>query len=105
MIHAEFFGGKPPKGFQVSGHSGTAPAGEDLVCAAVTSAVRLTETLINDTLQVGAEVTVEESTATITLRLPDQAPKCAGKALLALQRYLKELSLECPDGIGVVVRK
>ena len=105
MIQAEFFGGKPPKGFKVSGHSGTAPAGEDILCAAVTSAVRLTETLINDTLQVGAKVAVEESTATVALTLPDDAPKCAYKALSALQRYLKELSLECPDGIGVVVRK
>ena len=35
-------------GFEVKGHSGYAPQGEDIVCAAVTSAVRLTECAIND---------------------------------------------------------
>ena len=30
-------------GFEVSGHSGYADAGEDIVCAAITSAVRLVE--------------------------------------------------------------
>ena len=30
-----------PAGFDVSGHSGYAAAGEDIVCAAVTSAVRM----------------------------------------------------------------
>ena len=35
-------------GFEVKGHSGYAPEGEDIVCAAVTSAVRLTECTINE---------------------------------------------------------
>ena len=35
-------------GFDVKGHSGYAEAGEDIVCAAITSAVRLTEATVND---------------------------------------------------------
>ena len=34
-------------GFDVSGHSGYGPEGGDIVCAAVTSTVRLAECVIN----------------------------------------------------------
>ena len=37
-------------GFEVSGHSGYADAGEDIICAAITSAVRLVEATVNDVL-------------------------------------------------------
>ena len=37
-------------GFEVKGHSGYAGAGEDIVCAAVTSAVRLVEATVNDVM-------------------------------------------------------
>ena len=36
--------------FEVKGHSGYAEAGSDIVCAAVTSAVRLVECSLNDVL-------------------------------------------------------
>ncbi|MDD5932654.1 MAG: ribosomal-processing cysteine protease Prp, partial [Oscillospiraceae bacterium] len=35
-------------GFDSQGHSGYAEAGEDIVCAAITSAIRLVEATIND---------------------------------------------------------
>ena len=42
--------------FEVQGHSGYAPEGEDIVCAAVTSAVRLAECAVNDVLGLEAAV-------------------------------------------------
>jgi uncharacterized protein YsxB (DUF464 family) len=96
MIRAEFFGGTSPKGFRISGHSGSAPAGEDLVCAAVTSAVRLTEAHVNDVLSSGAAVSVEPVPAAISLTLPERAPEGAFQALEALRLYLRELSRENP---------
>ena len=45
-------------GFEVKGHSGYAEEGEDIVCAAITSAVRLTEATINDVLGLEASVKV-----------------------------------------------
>ena len=57
-------------GFEVKGHSGYAPQGEDIVCAAVTSAVRLTECAVNDVLGLGASVKVRESDASITMKIP-----------------------------------
>ena len=37
-------------GFDAEGHSGYAEEGEDIVCAAVTSAVRLVEATVNDVM-------------------------------------------------------
>ena len=45
-------------GFTVQGHSGYADEGSDIICAAVTSAVRLTECAVNDVLGLGASVKV-----------------------------------------------
>ena len=47
-------------GFTVQGHSGYGEAGSDIVCAAVTSAVRLTECAVNDVLGLGASVKIRE---------------------------------------------
>ncbi|MEI3383901.1 MAG: ribosomal-processing cysteine protease Prp [Dysosmobacter sp.] len=49
-------------GFDVQGHSGYAEAGADIVCAAITSAVRLVETTVNDVLGSAASVKVAEVT-------------------------------------------
>ena len=57
-------------GFDVSGHSGYAPEGEDIVCAAITSTVRLIECTLNDVMGLCAAVKVHEKTASISLRLP-----------------------------------
>ena len=43
-------------GFDAKGHSGYGTAGTDIVCAAVTSAVRLAETTVNDVLGLAASV-------------------------------------------------
>ena len=46
------------------------PQGEDILCAAVTSAVRLTECAVNDVLGLEAAVKVREKDASISLKLP-----------------------------------
>lgn len=88
-------------GFSCQGHSGCAEAGRDIVCAAVTSAVRLAECTINDVLHAGAEVRIHEKTAAITLRLP--AGAFQGEPVLqGLFLYLCELSKEYPDYLTVL---
>ena len=42
--------------FTIEGHSGWADSGEDILCAAITSAVRLTECAVNDVLGLEAQV-------------------------------------------------
>ena len=57
-------------GFSVSGHSGYAEHGEDIVCAAITALVTMAEATINDVCGAKAKVRVKEEDARITLTLP-----------------------------------
>ena len=57
-------------GFSVSGHSGYAEAGSDIVCAAVSTAITFVECTINDVLGNHANTKVNENEPRITLTLP-----------------------------------
>ena len=93
-------------GFEVKGHSGYAPEGEDIVCAAITSAVRLTECAVNDVLGLEASVKVREKDASITLKLPNglgQTNESTCQTLLAaLMVHFVQLAEEYPDHISVL---
>lgn len=93
-------------GFDVKGHSGFAQEGEDIVCAAVTSAVRLCECAINDVLGLEASVKVRQKDASISLKLPaslGQTNESTCQTLLtALMVYLTELHEEYPENISVL---
>ena len=96
--------GERVSGFTAKGHSGYAEAGSDIVCAAVTSAIRMTECAVNDVLGLEASVLVRDDT--ISLRLPgglSQSNESTCQTLLtALMLYLTELHEEYPDNILVV---
>ena len=71
MIKCEFFMENDRiTGFSVSGHSGYAEAGSDIVCAAVSAIVTMAEATINDVCGAKAKVRVGEDEARITLKLP-----------------------------------
>ena len=57
-------------GFSISGHSGYAEAGSDIVCAAISAVVTMAEATINDVCGAKAKVRVGEDEARITLKLP-----------------------------------
>lgn len=92
-------------GVRVSGHSGYAEAGQDIVCAAVTSAVRLTETVINDVLGLSAPVDVREAEGRISICLPENAAEADEQScqsyLAGLMLYCTTLHEEYPDHIEV----
>lgn len=92
--------------FEVQGHSGYAPEGEDIVCAAVTSAVRLAECAVNDVLGLEAAVKVKEKDASISLKLPGglgQTNESTCQTLLtALMVYCVQLHEEYPENIIVL---
>lgn len=109
MVRAEFLteGGRVC-GFSISGHSGYAEDGSDIVCAAVTSAVRLTEAALNTVLGLGVDFSVDGENAAIRCRVPDtlspsQQEQCQA-SMAALLVYLSELKEEYPDNINVVER-
>ena len=96
MTTAEFaMDGSRVTGFTIKGHSKFADAGEDLVCAAITSAVRLTECAVNDVLGLGATVKVDEQRASISLKLPrnleGEADSVCQTLLTSLMVYLVQL--------------
>lgn len=90
----------------MEGHSGLAQQGEDILCAAVTSAVRLVECTVNDVLGLEAGVKVKEDKALISLKLPGglgQTNESTCQALLTgLMVYLSQLQEEYPDNIIVM---
>ena len=93
-------------GFDASGHSGYAREGEDIVCAAVTSTVRLIECVLNEVMGLCAAVKVNEKTALISLRIPGSLGQTAESTcqtlLTGMMVYLSELHSEYPDNIEVL---
>ena len=57
-------------GFSVSGHSGYAESGSDIVCAAITAIVTMAEATINEVCGAKAKVRVKNEYARVTLTLP-----------------------------------
>ena len=107
MTTAEFaMDGSRVTGFSIKDHSGFADAGEDILCAAVTSAVRLTECAVNDVLGLGATVKVDEQRASVSLKLPrnleGEADSVCQTLLTALMVYLVQLQEEYPENIIVM---
>ena len=98
--------GKRIIGFDAKGHSGYAEAGSDIVCAAITSAIRLVEATVNDVLGLAASVKIREESATISLRLPgglDPTAESTCQALMTgLMVYFAQLHDEYPDNIEVL---
>ena len=93
-------------GFTVKGHSGYAEAGSDIVCAAVTSAVRLTECAVNDVLGLGAAVKVRQKDASVSLRIPgglsETTESTCQTLLTALMVHFASLHEEYPENILVL---
>lgn len=88
-------------GFDVSGHSGYAESGSDIVCAAITSAVSLTETIINDSFEADADVVVDPNSARIALGLNRPCELCQG-VLEAFERHMRALCEEYPKYIKIL---
>ena len=71
MTRCEFFTEEDRiTGFSISGHSGYAEAGSDIVCAAISAVVTMAEATINDVCGAKAKVRVKDEDTRITLTLP-----------------------------------
>lgn len=93
-------------GFDSKGHSGYAEEGADIVCAAITSAIRLVEATINDVLGLAASMKVREEDASISLRLPGglspTAESTCQTLMTGLMVYFAQLHDEYPENIEVL---
>ncbi len=105
MTKIEFYNeGGRITGFCCEGHSGYAEAGSDIVCASVTTAVKLAEATIRDVLGVPAKVRTQEKNARITLKLPEtcEDEQTVQAVLTGMMLTLCDLRDEYPDYIEVL---
>ena len=92
-------------GFSVSGHSGYAEAGQDVVCAAITAVVTMAEATINDVCGAKAKVRVrEQENARITLTLPASCDEeeSVQAVLAGMMITLCSMRDDYPDNIEVL---
>ena len=91
-------------GFSVSGHSGYAEAGQDIVCAAISAIVTMAEATINDICGAKAKVRVKEADARITLTLPTSCDEeeTVQAVLSGMLLTLVNLKEDHPDYIEVL---
>lgn len=82
-------------GFHIQGHSGFAESGEDIVCAAVSSAVYLVINTITDVMHIDAEVEVADGDAVLRI-LSKHAVPCRD-ILQGLKLHLLNLEEQYND--------
>lgn len=104
MIYASFIkkNGKF-QSFRISGHSGYAEQGSDIVCAAVSSMAMLVINTVSEDFGVPVGLRVDEAAATIDFALKDSDDRAC--ALIAgLQRELASLASDYPKNVRVTVK-
>lgn len=105
MTKCEFFTDNDRiTGFSVSGHSGYAEAGSDIVCAAVSAVVSMAEATINEVCGAKAKVRVKDEEARVTLTLPVSCDEeeSVQAVLAGMMLYLCSLRDDYPDYIEVL---
>lgn len=91
-------------GFTVSGHSGYAEAGADIICAAVSTAVQFASITIEEVLGNRCKTKVNEEEARITLTIPAacEDEDAVQAVLTGMMLTLCELRDQYPDYIEVM---
>ena len=96
--------------FRVSGHSGYADEGSDIVCAYISSAVEFALSLLCDAYGVKARLDVSEDTACVECVIEDCAANSAkghdiAKILTTLRERLSDLGSLYPENVKITERK
>ncbi|MFU0833322.1 MAG: Ribosomal-processing cysteine protease Prp [Oscillospiraceae bacterium] len=103
MICAEFFtfSDGSPAGFRISGHSGAGAEGNDIVCAAVSSAAYMTVNTITDVVGIHhASVSVKDGYMDCKIA-PEDAKVCS-TLLKGLRLHLLALRQQYPQNIQII---
>lgn len=99
MIRASFYiRDEQPYGFIINGHSGYAECGQDIICAAVSSAAYMAVNTVTEILGIDVEADVEDGYMKIML---GSSSKAASDIFKGLQLHLTELADENPDFIRI----
>ncbi len=92
-----YFDGNVPYGFLISGHSGFAENGEDIVCASVSSASYMVANTITEILKVNAEIDVDETNGKMKLIVNKEQRHITKDILLGLKLHLEGLEEQYPE--------
>ncbi len=89
-------------GICASGHSGYAEAGSDIVCAAVSSATRLTINALTEIVKTSGQLTVDEEEPRIGFLLDSTESRMAQAFLQAYQLEIEQIAAEYPKYMEVI---
>ena len=90
-----YFDGNVPYGFLISGHSGFAQEGEDIVCASISSASYMVANTITEILKVDADIDVND--AKMKLIVNKEQRHITKDILLGLKLHLEGLEEQYPE--------
>ncbi len=103
MIRAVFrFESGAAVGFELRGHAGAGAAGEDIVCAGVSSAAYMTANTLTEICGVSADIRVEDGKMALTVRSSDHAVQAVLKGFFLHMQNLRD---DHPDRIEIQVQK
>lgn len=103
MVKIEFYGKNGSLlGFEMSGHSGYAEAGSDIICASVSSCAYMAANTITEIIEVNADISVDEAYMKVMVD-PDDAEKVK-IVLEGLKLHVKALAEEYRKYISCTVK-
>ncbi len=90
-----YFDENVPYGFLISGHSGFAESGEDIVCASISSASFMVANTITEILKVNAKIDVNDGR--MKLIVNKEQRHITKDILLGLKLHLESLAEQYPE--------
>lgn len=101
MINVKFYHSPngTPLGFKISGHSGYASHGNDIVCSAVSSAAYMTANTIIEIMRITPSVKTDDGM--MQLRIPEGCASQSNDILRGFELHITELSLQYPKNITI----
>ena len=97
MVRATFRIRSDAADFRISGHAGAGVEGEDIVCAAVSSAAYLAANTISEILGVGIDAEVKDG----SMRISFSGSKAGADIARGLLLHLQQLQAQYPDNVKV----
>lgn len=88
-----------PAGFELRGHAGAGSAGNDIVCAAVSSAVYMTANTVTEIL--GVEAEIQERNGYMKVIIPEDAQEHCKTVMDGLKLHLTALAGQYPRNIHI----
>ena len=92
--------GGEPVGFDITGHTGLAQAGQDILCAAISSAAYLTANTITDVIGAEAEAAAADGKMKVLVSVRDEE-KCRD-ILKGFELHIRQLSQQYPKGVRII---